>query len=287
MPPRNSREVYDELTAFQRSRRKPQDILAESESRLGIPTVTQRQAGLRAAITNTENLIRSVDPSVAGRTSGSLVTEAQKQRLVNLEREPLGEQFREQSRSLEGETANLADLNRRALQESQLAVSADDTRLNELQGLYSMLYQREQDEIARQERERAFAEAQKQARVAASGSGLRGLFGGGKPTAPTALPVADPIQQDAYNEVKTRIGTQSADELKSDFISTAESAKRGNQRDLYKLQIYRQERPELFGKAVYSWEATGGAKNIGKPAAVSGGKVKSKVFDPYRIRYGR
>lgn len=155
MQPRNSQEALTNYQNIQANRRKPQDILRESEQRLGIPTATQRQVGLRGAITNTENLIRNVDPSVSGRTSGSLVTEAQKQRLIAMEREPLTDQFREQSRALEGETASLTELQRRAREDAQLAISADDAAENAARGLYDTLYQREQDEIARQERAKA------------------------------------------------------------------------------------------------------------------------------------
>lgn len=168
MQPRNSQEALANYQTIQSSRKKPQDILRESEERLGIPTATQRQVGLRGAITNTENLIRGVDPSVSGRTQGSLVTDAQKQRLIAMEREPLSDQFREQSRALEGETASIAELQRRASQESQLAIAADDAAENAARGLYQTLYQREQDDIARQERERAFQAEQAAARRASS-----------------------------------------------------------------------------------------------------------------------
>lgn len=171
MYPKTSQEALSQYQTIQSGRKKPQDILRESEERLGIPTATQRQVGLRGAITNTENLIRGVDPSVSGRTQGSLVSEAQKQRLIAMEREPLSDQFREQSRALEGETASIADLQRRASQEAQLAIAADDAAENASRGLYQTLYQREQDDIARQERERAFQAQQAEARRAAATQG--------------------------------------------------------------------------------------------------------------------
>jgi len=101
---------------------------------------------------------------VTGRTSGSLVTEAQKQRLVSLERQPLDETFRTQSQALQGEESNLANLERNALTEAQLAMSADDQQQNNLQGIYSMLYQREADARAEAERQ---AESRRQAQAQA------------------------------------------------------------------------------------------------------------------------
>ena len=252
MPP-NSQSVLDELRNFQGSRRKATDILKESETRLGLPQATQRQQGLRTAIANTENLIKAVEPSVSGRTGGSLVTEAQKTRLVGLERQPLDSAFSEQNKALEGESAMASELQRRALQESQLQLSEDDAKQNAMQGAYSMLYQREQDAVAKAERDRAFQEAQRQS--AAQSSSLASLLGGntgtlgaattgfGKPTNPT--------DQDAYNDVRTRIsGDDGA--IRSDYAATLDSARRGNMRDKAKIQFYHALRPDLFGKSTPS-----------------------------------
>jgi hypothetical protein len=191
MPP-NSQQALNDLKAFQGSRRKSQDILREQETQLGLPAAQQRQQGLRTAVQNTENLIRAVDPSVSGRTQGSLVTEAQKSRLIGMERAPLDDAFREQSRAFEGETNSLNELRTQALRSSQLALAEDDQKEQGMSGLYSTLYTREQDEIARQERERAFAEQQRQARAAQAQSDAlaRLLAGGGNSTMPTA-PAAD------------------------------------------------------------------------------------------------
>lgn len=204
----NSTEALNELKTFQGSRRKSDDILRDTETRLGVPTSTQRQAGLRAAITNTENLIRSVEPSVAGRTSGSLVTDAQKTRLVGLERAPLDDSFREQSRAYDSESANLNELKRQASTESQLAFAEDDAKESGLKGLYDTLYQREQDEIARAERDRAFAEAQRQARAAAAGSSnlAKLLAGGNKAAAGGASPLAPKQRADKGFEFVNEYG---------------------------------------------------------------------------------
>lgn len=156
----NSADILTQLRGFQAGRKKPQDILAEEETKLGLPSAQQRLVGLRSAIGNTENLLRNVDPSVTGRTSGTFTTEAQRQRLVAKEREPISEQLREESRALEGETANTSDLSGRALKAAQLGISDLDSQENSLRALYGSLYQREQDEAARVEREKAARAAQ-------------------------------------------------------------------------------------------------------------------------------
>ncbi len=188
MPP-NSQAALDQLRSFQGSRRKSTDVLRDSENRLGLPQATQRQQGLRTAITNTENLIKAVEPSVSGRTGGSLVTEAQKTRLVGMERAPLDTAFGEQNRALEGENAMANELQRRALQESQLQIAEDDRQEQGMSGLYSTLYQREQDAQAKAERDRAFAEEQSRARAAAAqNSALQSLLAGGGNNAQTSTP---------------------------------------------------------------------------------------------------
>lgn len=76
--------------------------------------------------------------------------------------------------------------------------------------------------------------------------------------AKSAAKKTDPLQQQASDDVLTRVQNSRSDsDLMSDYLATASSAKNGNQKDLYKLQLYRYYRPDLF-KAVYSWEKTGG-----------------------------
>lgn len=245
MQPQSSQEALSQLQTFQSSRRKPQDVLRERETQLGVPTSQQRLVGLRGAISNTENLIKNVDPSVSGRTQGSLVTEAQKSRLINMEREPLASQFTEQNRALEGETANMNELSRRALQDAQLQISADDAQQNSLQGLYGMLYQREQDETARREREAA---ERQQADY------LKRILDRDNPPNPTPTPEAntgnglDPNQVKAYQDVQTRL-KGSPQQIMSDYLATLKSANFGNVMDKIKVQLYHRERPDLFGGA--------------------------------------
>lgn len=208
---------------------------------------------MRAAITNTENLIRSVEPSVSGRTSGSLVTEAQKTRLVGLERAPLDDSFREQSRAFEGETTNINELKRQALQNTQLALTEDDNRENSLRGLYGSLYQREQDDAAKAERDRAFAEQQRQfneqlaqARRASSSGGLAGLFAGGGGSAPAPAAAGnnapantdvDQLRSTAYNELRAMFDSKNHTRIVNEMEAIKKSAGYGNLKDRLKLEL--------------------------------------------------
>lgn len=55
------------------------------------------------------------------------------------------------------------------------------------------------------------------------------------------------LQQTAYNDVKTRISSGDVNAIRSDYAATLKSANYGNQQDKYKIQIYQQLRPDLFG----------------------------------------
>lgn len=244
----NSQQAFDELQAFQKNRRKAPDILREQEIGLGVDAASQRKNGLRTAIANTENLIRSVEPSVSGRTSGSLVTDAQKSRLVSLERQPLQEQFRTESQALDNETANINELRNQARTAAQLQMAEDDQRQQAMTGLYGTLYQREQDAVAKAERDRAFAEQQRQA--AASQSAIASMFGGATQPGTTGFGKAtNPTDQDAYNDVRNRVAGDDTSII-SDYRATLESARRGNMRDKAKIQFYHALRPDLFTKSV-------------------------------------
>jgi hypothetical protein len=127
-----------------------------------------------------------------------------------------------------------------------------------------------QNELNADEQRRQFEETQAAARraaaqAAAGSGGLASLFGvapsapGGAPAQAAApKPVTDKLQQLAFNDVMDRIrGNANAKALMSDYQATAASARNGNKKDLYKLQIYRQYRPDLFAQP-FSWEAKGG-----------------------------
>lgn len=200
MYPQKSSDVLGQLNTFRQNRRNPMDYLRESETRLGLPSSRERLAGLRGAISNTENLLRNVDPSVTGRTQGSLVTEAQRNRMVANERAPIADQFREQSRALEGETANLSELGQRSMAEAQLGIGEQQAQEQSLQGLYNLLFGREQEEEKNKQWWEQFNEGKRQAdrqanELAAQTAALRNAIKTSNQV-PTAVPTpsSTPLQ---------------------------------------------------------------------------------------------
>lgn len=85
----SSATAYSALEKFGQTRRKAPDIMKEAEAKYDIPGFTDRLSRLRSLVGNLTSSVEQVDPSVTGRTSGSLTTEAQRSALVNRERAPI------------------------------------------------------------------------------------------------------------------------------------------------------------------------------------------------------
>lgn len=158
----NSQEALQQLQQFQSSRANPLDIYSKATQDLGVGDVRGRVTGLRNTLLNTENLLNQVEGSVTGRTQGSLVTEAQRQRLANLERQPLAAQYGQQSKGLANEQATLSDLLNQAQQRSSMEFQGLQTKEQSLRDVYNSMFQREQEQRRREEADRAFAEQQRQ-----------------------------------------------------------------------------------------------------------------------------
>lgn len=245
----DSATLAKQLTDYDTNRKSSVDVLNEAMGKYGVPEIRTRVAGLRTTLSNTENALNNVDPSVTGRTQGSLVTEAQRQRQVTNERAPIAEQYGQQERALGVESGNLNDSLGAARLLAENQVNDYSAGRTALQSRYSDAVSRESEIRRREEADRAFrleeqkaADARAQAAQAAAGYSI----GGGSASARASAPKTDPVQQTAYNDVYTRVSNQSDAELQGDFRATARSAARGNTKDKYKLDLYRQLRPDLF-----------------------------------------
>lgn len=251
MNPKNSAQALAQLQKAQKSAQDPSAIMAAQNQQLGVQGAEDTVKGLRGAINNTTKLLQQVAPSVMGRTGNSLVTAAQANRQVQNEQAPISETLSNQGRDYGVASEDYNRLSDRAREAANLQYAGQQDKLNYMKGLYEMLYGKEEAARSFKEQQRQFNASlneQRASRAAASSGGFR--LGGGTESAPTKT--GDPVMQDAYNDVKSRKG-QSEDALRSDFFATASSAKYGNQRDLYKLQIYRKLFPKMF-KGVYRWE---------------------------------
>jgi acetyl/propionyl-CoA carboxylase alpha subunit len=234
----DSAALLSQLQTYDAGRKNTVDVLNEAMGKYGVPEIRNRVAGLRTTLTNTENALNSVDPSVTGRTSGSLVTEAQRQKQVTNERDPIMQQYGQISNGLSNESKSLTEGETAARTWAEAAINDWNAGRSALQDRYTTTYQREQDDKAMQME-------QAKMRAAAAASGGWNVGGGGG--APAAGAPTDPLKQGAFNDVQTRITSAKSDaELISDFNATMNSAKRGNAKDKAKVEFYMAMRPDLF-----------------------------------------
>lgn len=294
MQPSSSAQALQQLTTYRTGRKNPYDILAEQKTKLGVDDVNGRVGKLRTSIINTENLLEGVDDSVTGRTSGTLTTDAARSRIVNLERQPVAKTLSTQQSGLSAEQANLEAITNQAMQGAQLQYQGDSDQETFLSNLYNTLFGKEQadEERRRYEQDRAdkLAEAERQRKAAASLAWAQGGGGGGGGSTAAGGGATDPLQQAAYNDVRTRVATNNDSALKSDFNATLISAMKGNQKDRLKIDLYKQLRPDLFpaNSGTYSTPQFGGSSNgpmklVDLPTSVSnknGGLPQFNMMNP-------
>jgi acetyl/propionyl-CoA carboxylase alpha subunit len=122
--------------------------LNEALGQFGVPEIRNTVSGLRTTVANTTNSLNAVDPSVTGRTQGSLVTEAQRQRQVSNERAPIADQLTSQTGALTEQQQALKDALDQATTTASGKVNDYNQGRSALQGEYDIAYKREQDTAA-------------------------------------------------------------------------------------------------------------------------------------------
>lgn len=149
----DSGTIAKQLQEYDAKRVTSADAINEALKQFGVPEIRNTVSGLRTTVANTTNALKNVDPSVTGRTSGSLVTEAQRQRQVVNERTPIAEQLGQQTGALGTQEQTLRDSLDQANTLASGRVRDWETGRTALQSRYDTAYKREQDaaEAARQQ----------------------------------------------------------------------------------------------------------------------------------------
>lgn len=153
----NSQQALAELQGFQKSRKGAGDYYSQYQDELGVGSAQQSANDVRSLIRNTEGALRGVNASVAGRTRGFNVNEAQRARLEGLERQPLANELQTHQGRYSDEMQNYRDLLGQATTRAGQSYQTDADRLSSLESNYNKIYQAEQAaaEQARWERELA------------------------------------------------------------------------------------------------------------------------------------
>lgn len=158
----DSKGALAELKSFQGSRKGAGDYYTQFQNELGVGDAQTRSNDIRSQIRNTEGALRGVNASVAGRTRGNLVTEAQRARLEGLERAPIAQELGTLSGTLADEQQNYRDLLGQATTRAGQAYQTDADKLASLESNYGKLYQQERDAEAADQWRRKFEEDNRQ-----------------------------------------------------------------------------------------------------------------------------
>lgn len=250
----DSASLAQQLSDYDSKRRSSVDVLNEAMGKYGVPEIRNRVAGLRTTLTNTENALNAVDPSVTGRTQGSLVTESQRQKQVQNERAPIAEQYGTFSRSLSDTQANLSDQEKAAQLLAQGQLNDYESGRSALAGRYQLAVDRESEQRRREEADRAYqlqVQEAADARRSAAASIARPTLGSG-----TSAPAQDSNKQRAIAAVNDLLGTKNKALIQKTYEAIKKSAGFGNTYDQAKLQLIETLYPA--------------AKNFGKPVTLSG-----------------
>jgi hypothetical protein len=223
------------------------DVLTQAETKYGIPDLTKRVNDYKTLTHNLTGAIAAVDPSVTGRTAGTLTTEGQRGALVNRERAPIVGQLGTATTALEGATGDFSMAQGRATNEANATVEGNRQRYAQLLDQYNIANSREQaakEEAARQaaaaEQSRQFEASLAASKAAASASGagsydFSSLLGdSGQPS--TAKLSGGKTTVDADKAIHDLLNTKNKNTILSTYQAIVSSANRGNTYDQYKLK---------------------------------------------------
>lgn len=132
-----------QITDYDKNKVDSNTAFNDAMAQYGVPELRKTVGGLRTTITNTANSLNAVDPSVTGRTQGSLVTEAQRQRQVVNERAPIAEQLQGQGQMLSDQERVLGEANQQATTFAQNKVNDYNAGRQALQSQFDIANTRE------------------------------------------------------------------------------------------------------------------------------------------------
>lgn len=249
-----STSLFSQYDTFQKSRVKPEDYVKRYSTDLGVEDAKSRVKSARSAIKSTEDTIAATPDSVSGRTSGSLVTDSQRNRLVQNEVAPMNEVLRTQGNNYSEASGDLNTLNTDLNRKVDLSLNADDTQANTLMQLYAAALESEKaaeakrqfEEGLRLEREKMAASERASRAAYATPS-----FGGGTTGATPAAAMVKKSNGGGFAFADADGNSISAAQYASlsgkdirDVLYTM-----GQQGDNYAAQVYNQLRNDpFFGK---------------------------------------
>lgn len=89
----SSSQAESDISSFGKMTPATADILRSFDTQYGVDDASKRVAELRKSVVNAEDLVNNVSDNVFARTSGALVSDAQRARLTAAEKDPLLKQL--------------------------------------------------------------------------------------------------------------------------------------------------------------------------------------------------
>lgn len=140
----SSQQALQDLTNFQTQEQAPIDVYNSAVSSLGIPDVRTNVTNLRTSIANTTALLNALPDDVTGRTSGSLVTEGQRDRILASESAPLTTSLGTENSAYNDASSNLNDLLNQATTQTGLVEQGNQNITSALTSRYQGIQSDEQ-----------------------------------------------------------------------------------------------------------------------------------------------
>lgn len=146
------------------------DVLTNAENQYGVPQLQTNVNNLRTLTGNLTNSIAAVDPSVTGRTAGTLTTEAQRGAIVDRERAPVVAQLGTANTALGQSTDDFNTANTNAKDAASATESDNQNKYNALLQTYNIANAREAAQAQAQQSAAQQAEAVREFNVSQANS---------------------------------------------------------------------------------------------------------------------
>jgi hypothetical protein len=137
-------------------------VLGQAQQKYGVGDLQSRVNTYKTLTQNLTGAIAAVDPSVTGRTAGSLVTEGQRGALVNRERAPITAELGTADQGLSEANNDLGTANNNATNEANMTVADNKDKYNKLLQTYQIANDREQQQATAARQAAQDAEAKRE-----------------------------------------------------------------------------------------------------------------------------
>lgn len=147
---------------FTNSRLTPEAYVKKYSAELGADKAKESVNAARGVVRSTQDTLKAVPDSVSGRTSGSLVSDAQRSRLVQNEVAPLNEALAGQSEAYNDANIDYKDVLSQVQNRTALGLQGDETKSSSLMDLYKTAAEAERAAEQKRLQEAQMAEERRQ-----------------------------------------------------------------------------------------------------------------------------